>query len=475
LPFDGREKDVVSEATQAPGATRVTETPTFKPGDLVTYRGYQQAALSWLQYGTAIGAVYFVVGPLIAGMLPDVKWSIGVVSDALLVRGLLGMGTAPLTGWLVARYGVRPVVMVGGLLTAGFTALTGTVSNPWEFGAIFGVALSAADAFMGQIPSVTIVHNWFMDRRGVVMGFVNSGAGFGGLVFSPLMALLIRDFGWRHGLYVLALIILVLALPSVFLRNKPRDVGQWVDGVEGREIPPHNQVDVLGTVQTTLGRMVRSPLYWAVFFIFGVEAWALGTFASFQVLFLQAQGVGSLASSGALGFAAGVAAVAGILFSRLTDKISPYYVLIGSTTLLLIGSILFISAKNPAILWSYSFVFGAGYGILVPTVPVALSRYFGAVEFSKMFGIGQILVGLMGGLGPWVTGQISDHTGSYTIPIYLVTGLLAASVLIAIAARPHGLRAGRVGRAGQALAAAPTAAPLDAPVVFPDDYAPEQN
>jgi cyanate permease len=62
------------------------------------------------------------------------------------------------------------------------------------------------------------------------------------------------------------------------------------------------------------------------------------------------------------------------------------------------------------------------------------------VEFSKMFGVGQILTGLMGGLGPWVTGQISDHTGSYTIPIYLVTGLLGLSVVIALAARPRGLR-----------------------------------
>jgi MFS family permease len=437
----------VSEATEAPGTTRVAPTPAFKPSDLITFRGYHQAALSWLQYGTAIGAVYFVVGPLIAGMLPDVKWSLSVISNALLVRGLLGMATAPLTGWLVHRWGVRPVVMLGAVLTAGFTALTGTVSNPWEFGAIFGVALSLADAFMGQIPSVTIVHNWFMDRRGIVMGFVNSGAGFGGLIFSPLMALLIRDFGWRHGLYVLALIILVLGLPSVFLRTRPQDVGQWVDGVEGREIPAHDKADAIGTVQVTLRRMVRSPLYWAVFAIFGVEAWALGTFAAYQVLFLQAKGVGSLASSGALGFAAGVAAVAGILFSRLSDKVSPYYVLIGSTSLLLIGSILFISAKNPAVLWSYSFIFGAGYGILVPTVPVALSRYFGAVEFSKMFGVGQILVGLMGGLGPWVTGQISDHTGSYTIPIYLVTGLLAASVVIAVAARPRGLRAAKTAAA----------------------------
>jgi MFS family permease len=316
---------------------------------------------------------------------------------------------------------------------------------------------------MGQLPATTIVHNWFMARRGVVMGFVNSGAGFGGLIFSPFMALLVRDFGWRHGLYVLAIIIFALTIPSVFLRTRPKDVGQWVDGVEGRVIPPHEQSDAIGTVQMTLRRMVHSPLYWAIFIVFGIEAWSLGVFAADQVLFLQAQGVGSLASSGALGFAAGVAAVAGILFSRLTDKFSPYYTLIGSTVLMLIGSVLFLSASDAVLLWLYSFVFGAGYGILVPTVPVALSRYFGAREFSKMFGVGQIVVGLMGGLGPWVTAQISDHTGSYSIPIYLITGLLSLSVVISVAARPHELRARRPRAAQPGITA------------VPDALAPEQN
>lgn len=413
------------------------DTPRFKASDLITFRGYQQGALAWLMYGTAVGAVYFVVSPLIAGMLPDLKWSLGVVSNALLIRGVLAIVTGPVTGWLLARFGVRPVVMVGGLFTAAFTALTGTVSNPWEFGIVFGVALSIADAFMGQLPATTVVHSWFMDRRGVMMGIVNSGAGFGGLIFAPVMAVLVRDFGWRHGLYVLAIIIFVLAIPSVFLRDKPRDVGQWVDGVEGREIPPHHHADAIGAVQYTLGKIFRSPLYWAVFFIFGIEAWSLGTLAAYQVLFLQVQGVGSLASSGALGFAAGIAAVAGILFSRLTDKFNPHYTLIGATVAMLIGSIIFLSASNAAMLWLYSFLFGAGYGVLVPTIPVALSRYFGAREFPKMFGVGQILSGLMGGLGPWVTAQISDATKSYTIPVYLIVGLLALSVVIAIAARPR--------------------------------------
>jgi cyanate permease len=87
-------------------------------------------------------------------------------------------------------------------------------------------------------------------------------------------------------------------------------------------------------------------------------------------------------------------------------------------------------------LWVYSAFFGAGYGLTVPTIPVALSRYFGAVHFSKAFGMGQIVVSVMGGLGPWVTGQIVDHTGSFKIPIYLITGLLLLAFVIAIAARP---------------------------------------
>ncbi len=423
----------MSERTQVAG---VTETPKFKPSDLIEFQGYRQGAIAWLQYGTAVGAVYFVVAPLFAAMLPDVKWSLGVVSTALLIRGLLSMVVSPLTGWLVARYGIRPIVMIGGVTTAAFTALTGTVSSPLEFGLVFGVALSVADAFMGFIPATTVVHHWFMSRRGIVMGFVNSGAGFGGLIFAPLMAVLVDNFGWRHALYVLALIILVLAIPSIWLRNKPEDVGQWVDGVEGRVIPPREHADAIGTVQAGVKRMAKSPLYWMIFLVFGIESWALGVYAADQVLYLKTIGVGSITSSGALGAAAGIAAVSGIVFSRLSDRTSPYFVLIGSTTLMALGSIAFLAARNGAMLWVYSALFGAGYGLTVPTIPVALSRYFGALDFSKAFGMGQILAGAMGGLGPWITGQIVDHTGSFKIPIYIITGLLLLAVVVAASARP---------------------------------------
>ena len=104
-----------------------------------------------------------------------------------------------------------------------------------------------------------------------------------------------------------------------------------------------------------------------------------------------------------------------------------------------------------------------GYGLTVPTIPVALSRYFGALDFSRAFGMGQILAGLMGGLGPWVTGQIVDHTNSYQIPIYLITSLLLLGVVVAIAARPSARLFARGKEAGGAVPEGSTADKLLAP------------
>ena len=390
----------------------VVETPRFRLGDFVRYPGYGQAGIAWFSYLIGIGAVYFTVGPLLGALLPDVKWSFSVVSLALLLRGLLGIVAGPLTGFAIHRFGVRPVVLTGGVLTAVFTALTGTVQNPFEFALIFGVALAFADSFMGNIPAATVVQNWFLTRRSVVMGFVNSGAGFGGLIFAPVMRVLVAHFGWRHGCMVLGGIILVCTIPALFLKRSAAQSGLGVDGVAGRTIPNTGAEDVIGTRQQSVQQIIRRPLFWMLFAMFGIEAWSLGVYAADQVIYLGTVGVSATQSSNALGAAAGIAAVTGILLSRLSDRFSPYYVLIASMTSMLVGSILFINAHTVPVVWIFSILFGAGYGLFVPAIPVAIGRYFGAHDIARAMGFGAIVVSIMGGLGPYLTAQYVDNTGS---------------------------------------------------------------
>ena len=217
----------------------VVETPRFRAKDLVAFPGYAQSGIAWFEYLVGIGAVYFTVGPLLAGLLPDTGWSLSAVSIAILIRGLLGVLSGPLTGFLIHRFGVRPIVLIGGVSTAAFTALTGAVTNPVEFALVFGVALAFADGFMGNIAPATVVHKWFLTRRAGMMGLVNSGAGFGGMIFAPLMALLVTQYGWRQACLILGGIILVSTIPALFLKRGAAESGYGVDGVPGALHPRH--------------------------------------------------------------------------------------------------------------------------------------------------------------------------------------------------------------------------------------------
>jgi len=401
------------------------------------FHGYQVAAVAFLEYGIAVGAVYFVAAPLVAVLIPALKLSLGVISGVFLMRSLLGL-LGPAFGWLVHKFGAKQIIIVGGILTAVFTALTAVVTNVFLFYLVFGAALAIADGLMGYLPVFTTVNQWFVKRRGFVMGIVAAAGGIGGFVFAPLMQLLIQGFGnYRPALVTLGAIIFVLGVvPAIiWLYNRPSDLQEYPDGdpssaslvVSEQEGPSWTVFDAL-----------KTPQCWLLMFVFGVEAWALGVYAADQVVYLKTVGISPLAASTALGATGLIAAVVGFLVNMLSDheKIGPYWVLLIATVLMTIGSIVFFEARSLAMVYLYVVLFGAGYGTLVPVIPTALGKYFGARNYALVYGWGSILVVLMAGLGPLVTGILVDATKSFALGLEIVIGLLVLSVIAAAAARP---------------------------------------
>ncbi len=405
------------------------------------FHGYRIAATCFLEYGVAIGAVYFVAGPLVAALVPSMKWTLAVVSTVFLIRSLIGV-LGPVYGWLVHRFGARTIMVVGGVLTAIFTGLTALVQEPIGFYVLFGVALAFADGLMGYLPVFTTVNHWFVKRRGLMMGIVAAAGGIGGFVFAPVMQLLIQGLGgWRPAMVALGLIIFILGPVPAFLliRNRPADVGQQPDGLAAEAVAEIARPEVSSNPGSwSVREALRAPQLWLLMFVFGVEAWALGVYSADQVIYLKSVGISPLAASTALGATGLVAAVAGFLINHLSDRLKSgsYRVLIGATVLMTLGSILFILARNLPMVYLYVLLFGAGYGILVPAIPTALGQYFGGDDYARIYGIGSVIVVLMGGIGPLVTGIMVTASGSFGSALYLVTGLLILSIILAVAARP---------------------------------------
>lgn len=77
------------------------------------------------------------------------------------------------------------------------------------------------------IPVSMMVTNWFVKKRGLAMSLAMAGIGLGGTIFSPIVTMLLTNYGWRLTYVIMAGIILVCALPtSLFiLRKSPAEMG----------------------------------------------------------------------------------------------------------------------------------------------------------------------------------------------------------------------------------------------------------
>lgn len=87
-------------------------------------------------------------------------------------------------------------------------------------GLLFGLGSS-----MLYFPIVSAAPEYFTAHRGSAMGFMLSGAGIGGLVFSPLIRALITAIGPRWTLRCLCLLNLLIALPIAVVASPSRFVG----------------------------------------------------------------------------------------------------------------------------------------------------------------------------------------------------------------------------------------------------------
>ena len=132
-------------------------------------------------------------------------------------------------GKLQDKYGPRNIVIIGGLILAAgfFSASFVTPATPWLLWLTYGVMGGVG---MGFTYSTTIAcaQKWFPEKRGFITGVIVAALGFGGVVFTPIIELLIKAFGGvgvgeSKTFMVLSLIfIVVCTVGGLFIKNPPK-------------------------------------------------------------------------------------------------------------------------------------------------------------------------------------------------------------------------------------------------------------
>ena len=171
---------------------------------------------------------------------------------------------SPFAGWLIQKFPLK-LVMLSGCVMLGtgllLHASVNTVALVYTARVMMGVSLG----FVGVLPSVVLVSNWFVRRRGTALGLLLTGTSVGGVVIPPIATPLIERFGWRTAMVLVSLIVWLVLAPAIALlvRSHPTDIGAVPDGED-------STLDVDATSEKeglTFSDAIRTPLFWI--FAFG--------------------------------------------------------------------------------------------------------------------------------------------------------------------------------------------------------------
>jgi OFA family oxalate/formate antiporter-like MFS transporter len=238
----------------------VTQHPAFRWGQLVV--GILCMGLvANLQYGWTL-----FVNPIEARH----HWGLTGIQLAFSIFVVVETWLVPVEGWLVDRFGPRPVI-AGGAVLAGLgwviNSVAGSLTELYAAAVISGLG---AGCVYGTCVGNAL--KWFPDRRGLAAGLTAAGFGAGAALTVIPIAAMIQSSGYEHTFFFFGLVqgACIFLLSMLMVRPRPP---------KGIVIPPRL---AMSKVDYNAAQMVKQPVFWLTYVLFVAVA-AGGLMATAQI------------------------------------------------------------------------------------------------------------------------------------------------------------------------------------------------
>ncbi|MDR0514995.1 MAG: MFS transporter [Coriobacteriaceae bacterium] len=430
------------EAPQAPQPRKARGTSQQK-----AFYGWKLAVIVGFVYlcsGDAVLPTATIVNPM---MMADSQVSLsGTVIGAgfslfVLMQGIPG----PFIGHLIERKGARFAMVLGAsIMLVGGLAMLFVVRSAVSYLFVFGIVLSVGSIMAGLLSVQTTIGNWFVQQRGKAMTLAMCVAGIGAILVPFIVNLLVEASGgaWQSGWYLeVALAAILIPLALFFVKNKPEEIGQVQDGIDGGASAPVEglQDKRIGSTKRKGGsngvyknpstvkfrHSVRHPAFWLIA-LTGTGGFAAYTLAASQgVIHFNSLGFDHDVIVAAV-MCMGFAGLGGRLIIGLrSDKTEPVRLMSFSLAVVIGGILAAVTLNHPVAAFLFYLCMGFGFGAVAALLPTAVANYFGIGEFSKNLGTTMLITTLVASCVPVIGGFIYDTTGT-CVPAFLIVALIAA-------------------------------------------------
>jgi MFS family permease len=343
-----------------------------------------------LVYGTVFYSFTVFVNPVATafGVKPtSIVWAFTFFNIGTGILGIFG-------GQLLARFPIK-YVMVGGLaiLALGFLGLSFATTLPM-FYVCYTVIIAFGAVTVAPLGASAIIGNWFQAHRGRALTLATLGTSVGQLILPGVAAFLIADHSWQFAYQVFAGLLVVIAIPVMFLLvvDKPEDKGmEPVGGVVATDAAP---------VKLTTAEILGRPDFWIIGAAYVLTVVVYLALVATIVPYGRATYGLDKFQIASLTSVMGVAAIIGkFVFAAITDKIGLRNTFWIAVTLNFIAVVLLVVAPSYNNMFIAAACAGGSAGGVLPVWPGLIAFRFGRQSMGQVMGLMSPMVLCLQGLG----------------------------------------------------------------------------
>jgi MFS family permease len=342
---------------------------------------------------------------------------------------------APLVGYLVDRFGPKPLLVTAALLTGTGYILLSWVNSYLGFLAIYlGLISLAFSAGFIQTPMV-VANNWFIRQRARAMTIVGGAVTVGGTLITPLLAAVVNGWGWRVGAFLAGCAFLLICIPlSLQIKPSPESVGLRPDGDPPGEVARDGGASHITAIHRRASTDVsatdalKTLAFWAVTISMLVR---VGTQSTMMVHFIPIMVWKGLTQEHAA-VVLGAFALLNLLFhfilGWIADRMNKPSLISLWMLLPMTAFAILLLGESMTSLWLFAILFSA-LDAAFPVTWAIIGDFFGRRYFATIRGNLTFFYMWGSALGPVIAGYIFDQTQSYTSVLWCLIATLSVSAL----------------------------------------------
>jgi MFS family permease len=182
--------------------------------------------------------------------------------------------------------------------------------------------------------------------------------------------------------------------------------------------------------------VLRSPTLWLL--LFGSVGMSAGFTQAMAHAVVHLQDLGATSDAAAKSFSILVVStlIGKLMLGMFGDRIDPRYLWAVAVGFFGIGLLVLLDATTQVKLYVYAVCIGFGFGGSLVCMMTVMSNYFGSRAYASVIGITLAVQTTVGAIASFVTGDLYERLGSYSIAFIGTAILCFAGAIVLVFIRP---------------------------------------